>query len=132
MRKAQAINKLHFEGSFIITVIITVHSLRLSLQKKEGKFRTLKTRSKKVLRLRILRRDHKSLRLSSSDHLLRTSSRDGKLQKTRFQQRVMAFADFDQRKGNGLAEESTYRPEIGEERVTARHGKLRPPSLAGD
>ncbi|KAF3545668.1 hypothetical protein DY000_02000221 [Brassica cretica] len=29
----------------------------------------------------------------------------------------MAFADFDQRKGNRLAEESTYRPEIGEERL---------------
>ncbi|KAF3511025.1 hypothetical protein F2Q69_00000223 [Brassica cretica] len=29
----------------------------------------------------------------------------------------MAFADFDQRKGNRLGEESTYRPEIGEERL---------------
>lgn len=56
----------------------------------------------------------------------------GSFKKRDFSREVMAFAKFDQRKGNRLAEESTYRPEIGEERVTARHGKLRPPSLAGD
>jgi len=75
-----------------------MYTMRLSLQ-EEGNFCTLKTRSEKVLSLRILGCKNKTLEIPGSDHLLRRSwhsSRDGKLKNEaiEIEQRVKDLCKF--------------------------------------